>query len=109
MHNDINDAIVIRLTGPLNTLREILFYYIEWPPASPDLSPIETVWDDMKDYIQEHYPQVYSSYKRLREAVQEAWESVTHERIRELIHDSERGMKARCQAVIDAQGWHTKF
>jgi len=29
---------------------------IEWPPFSPDLSPIETIWDDMKDYIQAKYP-----------------------------------------------------
>jgi hypothetical protein len=46
--------------------------FIEWPLCSPNLSPIERIWDDMKDYIQEHYPQVYSSYKRLRQAVQEA-------------------------------------
>jgi DDE superfamily endonuclease len=78
---------------------------IEWPPFSPDLSPIETIWDDMKDYIQEHYPKVHSSYKRLRAAIQEAWESITHERIRELVHS----MRARCQAVIDAEGGHTKY
>jgi hypothetical protein len=59
----------------------------------------------MKDYIQEHYPKVHSSYKRLREAVKEAWESITYERIKELV----RTMKERCQAVIDAQGWHTKY
>ena len=53
---------------------------IEWPPCSPDLNPIETVWDDIKDYIQEHYRQVHSSYRRLRAAIQEAWESITHER-----------------------------
>lgn len=78
---------------------------IEWPPYSTDLSPIETLWDEMKDYIQDHYPQVHSSYKRLRAAVQEAWESITHERIKELVHS----MRERCQAVIDANGWHTKF
>jgi transposase len=75
---------------------------IEWPSCSPDLSPIETIWDDMKDYIQEHYPQVHSSYKRLRAAIQEAWESITRERIRELVHS----MRERCQAVIDAEGGH---
>ena len=78
---------------------------IEWPPCSPDLSLIETIRDNIKDYIQEdyiqeHYPKVHSSYKRLRAAVQEAWESIRHKRIRELV----RSMKDRCQAVIDAEG-----
>ena len=78
---------------------------IEWPPFSPDLNPIETLWDDMKDYIQEHYPQVHSSYKRLRAVIQEAWESISHERIKELVHS----MRDRCQAVIDAEGGYTKY
>ena len=78
---------------------------IEWPPCSPDLSPIEMIWNNMKDYIQEHYPRVHGSYKRPREAVQEAWESITFERIRELI----RSIRARCQAIIDADGWYTKY
>jgi hypothetical protein len=64
----------------------------------------------MKDYIQEHYPQVHGSYKRLRVAVQQAWESIAHERIKELV----RSMRERCQAVIDADGcdadgWYTKY
>ena len=42
---------------------------IYWPVFSPDLNPIETLWNDIKDYIQEHYPEVYRSYKRLRAAV----------------------------------------
>jgi hypothetical protein len=54
----------------------------------------------MKDYIQEHYPRAHSSYKRLREAIQEAWNSITHERIKELIHS----MRERCFAVIRAHG-----
>ena len=28
---------------------------MEWPPFSPDLNPIETLWNDMKEYIQENY------------------------------------------------------
>jgi transposase len=76
-----------------------------WPPNSPDLNPIETLWDEMKDYIQLHYPDVHRSYKRLRSAVQEAWESITHERVKELV----REMPARCRAVIEAQGLYTKY
>lgn len=25
---------------------------IAWPPFSPDLDPIETVWNEMKEYIE---------------------------------------------------------
>jgi transposase len=78
---------------------------IYWPPNSPDLNPIETLWDKMKDWIQEHYPEVHRSYKRLRNAVQEAWDAITHERIKELIKE----MPARCKAVIKAQGAHIKY
>jgi transposase len=78
---------------------------IFWPANSPDLNPIETIWDDMKDYIEAKYPEVHRSYKRLREVVHEAWESVTTERIRELI----REMPERCKAVIEAQGGHIKY
>jgi len=76
-----------------------------WPAYSPDLSPIETLWDIMKDYIENHYPEVHRSYKRLSSAVQEAWDSITHDTIREL----NKGMADRCIAVILADGGYTKY
>lgn len=78
---------------------------IKWPVRSPNLSPIETVWDKMKDYIQEHYPEVHSSYIRLQEVVQEAWESVTHKTIQGIIKE----MGDRCIEVILADGGYTKY
>jgi transposase len=43
---------------------------IPWPPFSPDLNPIETVWNLIKNWIQEHYPGWDKlSYKVFREAV----------------------------------------
>jgi len=78
---------------------------IFWPAKSPDLNPIETLWDRIKDYIQEKYPQIHRSYPRLKAAVLEAWNSITNEEIIELI----ASMPARCKAVIEAEGWHTKY
>jgi hypothetical protein len=46
----------------------------------------------MKDYIERKYPEIHTSYKRLREVVLEAWELVIYERIKELI----REIPARC-------------
>ena len=80
----------------LQYIREHNLIPIFWPASSPDLNP----WDKIKDYIQEKYPNIHSSYPRLREAVCEAWNSITEEDIQDLI----KSMHNRCQAVIDAAG-----
>jgi transposase len=72
---------------------------------SPDLNPIETIWDEIKDYIEEKYPEVYRSYKQLREVVLEAWESITEVTIKELI----RGIGDRYIKVILVDGAYTKY
>jgi hypothetical protein len=45
------------------------------------------------------------TYDQLRVIVREAWDLITVEFLRELIES----MPARCQAVIDAKGGHTKY
>ena len=78
---------------------------IWWPPFSPDLSPIEKIWDRLKEIIEKKDPTIHQNYKRLRAAVIEAWESITDAEIRDII----RQMPERCQAVIDANGMYTKW
>jgi hypothetical protein len=80
---------------------------IKWPPFSPDLNPIEKVWDWLKDYIAAIDSTIHSSYIKLRKVVQKAWDVISNERILELV--SGESMRARCQAVIDANGMNTKY
>ena len=92
-----------------NTIHELAergIYPISWPAFSPDLNPIEMVWNWMKDWIQERYPEDHQlSYDALREVVRAAWEAVPESFLSGLIES----MQARCQAVIEAEGGHTKY
>ena len=45
------------------------------------------------------------AYTRLKEIVQEAWDAITEDDLFCLLNS----MKARCQAVINAQGGHTRY
>lgn len=78
---------------------------IFWPAFSPDLSPIESMWNRMKDILQTLDPEVHRSYPRLKKVLLEAWQSITDAEIRDMIHT----MPARCKAVILAGGMYTEF
>ena len=95
-------------------LKEHQIITIIQPPNSPDLNPIEIVWNKMKQWIQEIYGLEFDAieslgkrmpYPRLRQIVQDAWDQITEEDLKELVIS----MKARCQAVINAQGGHTRY
>ena len=60
----------------------------------------------MKDILGQQHPEVHSNYKRLKAALLEAWNTITDDEVRYLIRTE---MKARCQAVIDADGRETKY
>jgi len=79
---------------------------ILWPPYSPDLNLIESCWDWMKDYIEDKWGlHEKPSYEALRGYVKEAWEELPDLYLAELLAT----MPARCEAVIAANGMHTKY
>ena len=85
---------------------------IDWPPYSPDLNPIEHVWDVLKKLVYQVNPEIDSvtgGDDRVREvlwkALEEAWALVDEEMLKSLVHSMER----RIEACIQSKGWYTKY
>ncbi len=91
--------------GTIQDLRERGVICLQWPAYSPDLNPIEHVWNKMKDWIQERWEDSLHSHDELRAAISAAWEAIEESYLEELLST----MHDRCQAVIDADGKHTKW
>ena len=68
------------------------------PPQSPDLNPIEMVWDELDDRrVKERQP---TSAQYMWELLQDCWKSIPSDYLMKLV---ER-MPRVCKAVIKAKG-----
>ncbi|GFU78831.1 transposable element Tc1 transposase [Trichonephila clavipes] len=76
------------------------FQTLPWPPRSPDLSPVEHVWDQLKRQMTSFY-----SVHDLELAVQDLWAHLPQDKIRCLIHS----MPDRVEACIAAGGGPTRY
>jgi hypothetical protein len=85
--------------------------FIDWPPHSPDLNPIEHVWKALKEILIKEYPQIRdlknneADRAKLAEYLQLAWRKIDQRFIRKLIESLPR----RLRAVIRARGYYTKY
>uniref|UniRef100_A0A674EK36 Transposase Tc1-like domain-containing protein n=1 Tax=Salmo trutta TaxID=8032 RepID=A0A674EK36_SALTR len=77
---------------------------MDWPARSPDLNPIEHIWDIMSRSIHQRHvaPQ---TVQELADALVQVWEEILQETIRHLISS----MPRRCREVIQARGGHTHY
>lgn len=87
-------------------------WVMEWPPYSPDLNPIEHLWAFLKQQIIKDYPETLEwsgSHAMLKERlaplIVEAWQRIPQE----YLDSCWQSMKKRCEAVIEAEGWYTKY
>jgi len=75
---------------------------MDFPPSSPDFNPIENLWSAMARAVEAHQCE---TVEELQDVIAAEWDKVDKELILNLTHS----MPKRCQAVIDAEGWHTKY
>ena len=76
---------------------------LDWPGNSPDLNPIENLWARLKRAVAAKRP---SNKRQLIEAVVNSWyHIITRNELQQLV-DS---MPRRCEAVVKAKGYPTRY
>lgn len=77
---------------------------MEWPSKSPDLSPIEHVWDLLDRRVRQR-PVQPQTLRQLQMALVQEWNNIPMNVIRRYL----RSMRRRCRAVIQSAGGHTRY
>lgn len=88
---------VVRLWLLYNTPKQL-----KTPPQSPDLNPIEHLWDLLEKKIRQH---VITSKEMLRSVMQAEWAKITSEETEKLVNS----MPNRLSAVLKQRGYPTKY
>lgn len=76
---------------------------MDWPPCSPDLNPIEHVWDEVGRRVRAR--RVQQSVADLQADIRATWIGIPQQFLRNYI----TSMRQRCLAVIAAGGGHTGY
>lgn len=101
MHDNARPHVAIRVH---QYLTEVAIRTMDWPARSPDLNPIEHMWDKLKRAVYARNP-VPTTVPELREAITQEWENIPQDFIKNLINS----MPNRLEAVIRARGGNTPY
>lgn len=77
---------------------------MHWPAQSPDLNPIEHLWEHLKRQLA-GYETECNGMLQLQERIEEQWPKITAEVCKNLISS----MPRRLESVIKAKGGNTKY
>jgi transposase len=77
---------------------------MNWPALSPDLNPIEHLWDEIQNRLNEETPSPTTAAE-LSVAFQRVWALIPMAFINRLVNS----MYRRCAAVINAGGGDTRY
>ncbi|CAD6212760.1 GSCOCG00012814001-RA-CDS, partial [Cotesia congregata] len=73
------------------------------PAVSPDLNPIENVWDMFERRLHRDYPQLHN-LQQLTQALLRCWQRISQRDIRRCIN-----MQERLRTVIRNRGGNTRY
>jgi len=76
--------------------------FIEWPPWSPDLNPIENLWNDLKRRVYNRFPQ---TMEQLEQIIREEWEATDLNFIKRIC----RSMPDRLQLLLNNNGHKIQY
>ena len=85
-------------------LQEVGIRVLPWPARSPDMNPIEHVWDMLERRVKTRFP-LPETLQELSLALLEEWEHIPQEAIANLI----QGMPRRMNSLIQARGGNTCY
>ena len=102
-HHD--DATSHTARDTVNFLRTNNIHFIDdWPTNSPDLNPIEYVWDSL-DRRSRRRPNPPANVNELRQALIQEWNNIPEAEISTLVNS----MRRRCTAVVNSRGGYTHY
>lgn len=85
---------------------------MEWPPNSPDMNPIEHLWEVLKLELHRRYPDTCSLKgspefikTTLQQRLHEVWWDIGVDILNSLVEN----MPERVNALLKARGWYTEF
>ena len=77
---------------------------MEWPAVSPDLNPIEYLWDQLGRAVRARVTNA-TMLADLRQILVEEWDAIPQQCVTRLV----TSMRRRCQAVVAAYGSSTRY
>ena len=77
---------------------------MDWPARSPDLAPIENLWDTLCRRVIEHHPPA-ANLAQLFQFLQQDWNAIPQQTLMTLV----LSMRRRCVECVAANGGHTHY
>ena len=87
-----------------NFLQQQGVHVMDWPSISPDLNPIEHLWDEL-DHRLRRRQRPLQTLRELRQALEQEWNNIHIATVRRLC----RSMPSRLKECLNHNGGHTQY